>query len=140
MYTLYYSFMYPILVYGSSVLNPYVRSQIEMLENLSHKLLSYAFRTANPVSYKDRDFWNIYWALCWSLLFSWLKLIDIIFAFKILANIIDCNESLASFKCYILLKLLRRLRCYFYTDTLKSAFELPSPVTRISLVCNANMD
>lgn len=46
--------MYPML--ASAVLNPYVRSQIEMLEKLSHKLLSYAFRTVNPVSYKDHDF------------------------------------------------------------------------------------
>lgn len=95
--------------------------QTEMLEKLNHKFLHYsALRSDNSMSYRDNDFSNILNIMLIPTLKSAQTHIDIIFAFAILANIIDCNEFLESLKFDIMAKLLRRLNCYFYTRTLKS--------------------
>lgn len=57
---LYYSFIYPILSYGSVVWCPYLQYQQYKLENINHLFFSYvAFKVNRRMKFYDKDFPDI---------------------------------------------------------------------------------
>lgn len=137
--TLYYSFVYPNLIYGSVIWRPYLSYQTKSLEQLNHRFLRYtAYRIGKPMSWTNHDYTDISKLLFIpSIESAWIRQ-DIIFAFKLINNLIDNSELLSKFNFFVPSRTLRNNNFYFYTPAITTDLSLHSVSFRISTLCNAN--
>lgn len=136
--TLYFSFVYSRLMYASTIWRPYERGLIKKIESLNTLFLRYAaFRTGNALHFTDHDFSSTYELFNISTLESARDRADIIFAFKIFSNSIDCSDLLMKFNFYIPPRRLRANNYYFSNPMLREG-ERRNIVGRLSKLCNDN--
>ena len=90
--TLYYSYLFPILSYGSVIWNVFNKQQIYELDKIVHRYLRFvAYHTRFPFDILSHDYSAISRKLGIPNLTSVFERYDLIFLYKLFNNYIDCN-------------------------------------------------
>lgn len=136
---LYYSFIYPILSYGSVIWNPYVRLQIDSLEKVRHKFLRFAaFKVNKPMKFNNHNYTEISDYLIIPTLESARKRTDLLFGFCILTQNLVSHILMSKFNFHVPARILRDMDSYFYTSICDNNLINHSPAHRISILLNEN--
>lgn len=138
--SIYFAYIYSKLMYASTIWRPYEKGDIKRLESLNTLFLRYAaFKTGYALHFTDHDFSSTYRLFHISTLESARDRADIIFAFKIHNQLIDCSDILGQFVTYCPPRILRHNNYYFSIPILKMG-QRKSIVCRLSELCNDNAD
>lgn len=135
--SLYFSYIYPLFTYGSLIWRPQIEYLKYNLEKLNHKFLRYtAYKIGKPMSPLSHDYSEIQLLLNIPTVESSMERSDVIFAYKIFTNKIDCPEILGEFSFHVPNRLLRLNDQYFYLSNGQLNSSKYSPITKLSLICN----
>lgn len=135
--SLYFSYIYPLFMYGSLIWRPQTVYLQYNLEKLNHKFLRYsAYKIGKPMSPLSHDYSEIQQLLNIPTVESSMERSDVLFAYKIFTNQIDCPEILCKFNFHVPSRPLRLNDQYFYLSNEQLHSSKFSPITKLSLVCN----
>ena len=137
--TLYYSYYYPLLMFGSEIWNPVNNDLKKEIEKLNHLFLRYvSYKIGSSMRYYEHDYSRICELIKIPSLESARIRCGILFLFKIINYYIDYPGLLQETNFYVPSRNLRYRENYFYTPTIKDNILYRSIVNRISIEYNNN--
>lgn len=117
---IYFSYLYPLLSYGSVIWSPSSKGLIKDIESVNHKFLRFAAnRTGYNMHFTDHNFTPIYSLFNIATLESSRNMADFLFGMKILLGLIDCIEIINNLNFYVPPRAFRQNRKIFEIPLLR---------------------